>query len=79
MWILVEDLDVGIFMMCGLWVRLRLVVVLGAAELRLCEVRVWIPSRSTQEKVCSGALRKLEREAGTIARLDQFTMGNIPS
>ena len=79
MWTLVEDLDVGVVMMCGLWVRQRLVVLLVLwAELSLREVRVWIPSRSTQEKISSGALGKVWRGAGTIARLDQFTMGNIP-
>ena len=28
--------------------------------------------------ICSGALGKVGRGAGTIARRDQFTMGNIP-
>ena len=44
MWILVEDLDVGVVMMCGSWVRQRLVVLLVLwTEVSLREVRVWIP------------------------------------
>ena len=59
MWILVEDLDVGVVMMCGLWVRQRLVVLLVSwAELSLREVRVWIPSRSIQEKKLQRRARK---------------------